>query len=339
MATTLNKTLPELSKLEPLDGNNYKRWSEKLLIFFEQLEVDYVLFNEPPADVVSNTTDVANSSNITATVIADDDAKKKFEKDNKTVRGHLLNHMPNTLFDLFINYKSVKVIWDSLEKKYDTDDGGKEVHEYENLTADVLNKGTEMCEILQPNVLLEKFSASWSDYRNQLKHKKKNLTLQKLISHMRTEEANRLKDEEAERLKDKIKSLSFNSSKANHVKSASTFEKDEFKGASRHLCANKELFYDFEKSTDGECVYMGNSTTAGVMGKGKVLLKLTSGKILALNNVMYVPSIRRNLDSSALLNKVGLKLVFESNKIVISCGGDFVGKGYLNGGLFVLNII
>ena len=52
---------------------------------------------------------------------------------------------------------------------------------------------------------------------------------------------------------------------------------------------------------------------------------------------MYVPSLRRNLISGALLNKVGLKLVTKADKIIISRGGDFVGKGYLSGGLFVLN--
>ncbi|KAH0729580.1 hypothetical protein KY290_000714 [Solanum tuberosum] len=238
----------------------------------------------------------------------------------------------------------------------------EQVHEYENLTVDVLNKDMKMCEIFQANVLLEKFPPSWSDYRNQLKHKKKNLTLQELISHMRTEEANRLKD--------KMEELSLNSSKANLVESSGTVVKDRFTGkhkkvskkehmkkknqfnkpeshiqkikgpcfvcgkvghrdakcyqrkgqyskqegqsdvqvhlaegnkvidvvvieanlvanktdwvldtsASRHFCVNKNLFHDFEESTDEECVYMGNSITAGVMGKGKVLLKLTSGK-------------------------------------------------------------
>lgn len=53
-----------------------------------------------------------------------------------------------------------------------------------------------MCEILQANVLLEKFPPSWSDYRNQLKHKKRDLSLQELINHMKTEEANRLKDKQ-----------------------------------------------------------------------------------------------------------------------------------------------
>lgn len=36
-----------------------------------------------------------------------------------------LNHMSNPLFDLFVNGKSVKVIWEKLEKKYDADDVGK----------------------------------------------------------------------------------------------------------------------------------------------------------------------------------------------------------------------
>ncbi|KAL2245992.1 UNVERIFIED_CONTAM: hypothetical protein Sindi_2867400 [Sesamum indicum] len=55
-------------------------------------------------------------------------------------------------------------------------------------------------------------------------------------------------------------------------------------GASRHFCSNKALFHELSDATDGECVFMGNSTTAGVLGKGKIFLKLTSGKTLALND-------------------------------------------------------
>ena len=50
----------------------------------------------------------------------------------------------------------------------------EQVSEYENLTSDFLNEDMKICEIFQANVLLEKFLPSWSDYRNQLKHKKKN---------------------------------------------------------------------------------------------------------------------------------------------------------------------
>nr|KYP65231.1 hypothetical protein KK1_011463 [Cajanus cajan] len=40
--------------------------------------------------------------------------------------------------------------------------------------------------------------------------------------------------------------------------------------------------------------------------------------MLALNNVLHVPSIRVNLVSIALLGKVGVKVSFESDKIVMT---------------------
>ncbi|KAL0317130.1 UNVERIFIED_CONTAM: hypothetical protein Sangu_2127300, partial [Sesamum angustifolium] len=407
---SISKALPDLSKLEPLDGTNYKRWSQKLLIFFEQLDVDYVLFmTAPEPDVHTETSSVA------LTPVAYGDAvnvRVKYDRDNKTVRG---------TGDDAGRKKYVVGKWLQFHM---TDDKPimDQVHEYENLVADVLSEGMKMCDVLQANVLLEKFPSSWSEYRNHLKHKKKDLNLQELISHMRTEEANRLKDKEISN-----SSISF---KANLVESSpsrkdrfqpkgkkfqkggqqKTFKgndgkiqktkvtcyccgklghkayqcfqrKDQQKpnykppsqprpqinlteqeeviaavvveanlmenkidwildtGASKHFCSNKELFQDFEEARDGECVFMGNSTTAGVLGKGKIFLKLTSGKTLALIDVLYVPSLRRNLIFGSLLNKAGLKIVLEANKVIITKNGDFVGKGYMLDGLFVLNTI
>ncbi|KAL0453364.1 UNVERIFIED_CONTAM: hypothetical protein Slati_1314500 [Sesamum latifolium] len=110
-------------------------------------------------------------------------------------------------------------------------------------------------------------------------------------------------------------------------------------GASRHFCSNKELFQELQEAHVDEYIFMGNSTTAEVLGKGKVFLKLTSGKTLTLNDVLYVPSLRRNLISGSLLNKAGLKIVLEADKVIITKNGNFVGKGYMMYGLFVLNTI
>nr|GFB60570.1 retrovirus-related Pol polyprotein from transposon TNT 1-94 [Tanacetum cinerariifolium] len=85
---------------------------------------------------------------------------------------------------------------------------------------------------------------------------------------------------------------------------------------------------------DGERIFMGNSQAARVLGKGKVLLKFTSGKSLALNNVLYVPSHCRNMVFESFLLKVGLKIVLEGDKVVITKNNDFVGKGYAVDGLF-----
>nr|GME15678.1 Retrovirus-related Pol polyprotein from transposon TNT 1-94 [Ipomoea batatas] len=109
-------------------------------------------------------------------------------------------------------------------------------------------------------------------------------------------------------------------------------------GASRHFCNDKSMFKTFNPITEGEQVFMGNSSVSEVSGKGKIELMLYSGKKLMLRDVLYVPSLRRNLISGALLNKAGIKLVFESNRLIMTLCGQFLGKGYLRGGLFVLDI-
>ena len=50
------------------------------------------------------------------------------------------------------------------------------------------------------------------------------------------------------------------------------------------------------------------------------------------------PSIKKNLISGSLLCRDGYKLVFESNKCILSKYGTFVGKDYESGGLFRLSL-
>ena len=84
---------------------------------------------------------------------------------------------------------------------------------------------------------------------------------------------------------------------------------------------------------------MGNSSTARVEGKRKVILKMTSRKELTLNDELHVPDIRKNLVSGSLLSKNGFKLVFESDKFILTKSGTYVGKGYLSNGLFKMNVM
>ena len=83
----------------------------------------------------------------------------------------------------------------------------------------------------------------------------------------------------------------------------------------------------FKLSDGEEQVYLGDSHSIPVMGKGKILLKLTSGKIFSLNNVLHVPNIRYNLIFIFVLGKAGVKVSFEGDKIVMTKNGVFVGKG------------
>ena len=110
-------------------------------------------------------------------------------------------------------------------------------------------------------------------------------------------------------------------------------------GATRHICSAKEAFATYTPVEYDEDLFMGNTATARIARTDKVMLKMTSGKVLTLNNVLHVPTIRKNLVSAALLVKNGFKCVLVSDKAVISKNEMFIGKGYLNEGLFKLNVM
>ena len=96
--------------------------------------------------------------------------------------------------------------------------------------------------------------------------------------------------------------------------------------ANVHVCVDASMFSSYQV-TGTPPVLMGNGSHAFVRGVGTVDLKFTSGKIVWLKNVHHMPSINKNLVSGSLLCRDGYKLVFESNKVVISKYGQFVGKG------------
>jgi hypothetical protein len=83
---------------------------------------------------------------------------------------------------------------------------------------------------------------------------------------------------------------------------------------------------------------MENGSHVHVLGVGMVNLKLTSGKTMRLKNVQHIPTIKKNLVSGSLLCRDGFKLVFESNKCVLSKYGNCIGKRYESGGLFHLSL-
>ena len=83
-------------------------------------------------------------------------------------------------------------------------------------------------------------------------------------------------------------------SQANMVTNSKNWAIDS--DATRHICAKRYAFTSYTSIGDDETVvFLGDSHTAQVLGKGKVMLKLTSRKTLALKDVMHVPNIRANV--------------------------------------------
>ena len=78
--------------------------------FLEQMEVDYKLFIN-----FANENDAFETANESAIITKKAELlmkkpRRNLRKTIKTVKGHLLNHIPNRPLDLFIATKPVKII-------------------------------------------------------------------------------------------------------------------------------------------------------------------------------------------------------------------------------------
>ncbi|GFZ16786.1 hypothetical protein Acr_26g0000560 [Actinidia rufa] len=83
-------------------------------------------------------------------------------------------------------------------------------------------------------------------------------------------------------------------------------------GATCHVTPHRSVFKTYEAVNGEKAVFIGNSSTSSVMGKGTVLLPLTSGKMLTLKDVHHIPGLRKSLVSVKKLDGHGFRVVFDS---------------------------
>uniref|UniRef100_A0A2N9FQW6 CCHC-type domain-containing protein n=1 Tax=Fagus sylvatica TaxID=28930 RepID=A0A2N9FQW6_FAGSY len=88
--------------------------------------------------------------------------------------------------------------------------------------------------------------------------------------------------------------------------------------ATRHIARNCELFVDLKEKQLGEHrVYMGNNTYSNVLGERRCKFSI-GDSVIVLNNVLYVPSIRRNLIFVLVLDEKGFEVKMKSGRVFIS---------------------
>ena len=108
MASVQELTL-NFMKLDKFLGVEFRRWQKKILILFTSLNVAYVISTPKPEEKDNESLEEARKRN-------------KWENDDFIYRGHILNSMCNSLFDIYQFYESAKILWDSLEDKYMSED-------------------------------------------------------------------------------------------------------------------------------------------------------------------------------------------------------------------------
>ncbi|GKE22405.1 pol polyprotein, partial [Tanacetum coccineum] len=438
-APATNTVANHAERPEKFNGQNFKRWQQKMFFYLTTLGLARFLKEtvpqvEPPAE--------GQSSNAQAV-----QAVEAWKHSDFLCHNYVLNGLIDPLYNVYCKTTTAKELWESLERKYKTEDAGtkkfvvarfldykmvdsknviSQVQDLQVLLHDIHAEGMTLSETFQVAAIIEKLPPSWVEFKNYLKHKRKEMSVEDLVVRLRIEEDNKLaqKDTYAPdsakanmvehagsssrsnskgKGKDKKKNDKKGKGKSEYLAPKAGIVKQKFQGtcyncdqpghraanckmpkrvnprqanmvdenvdmiamvsdvcamisevnlvgtnnsgwwidtgATRHVCADKSMFHSFRAVDNGQKLYMGNSATADIKGEGDVILKMTSEKELKLTNVLYVPEIRKNLVSGWLLNKFGFRLVFESDKFVLSKNQMYVGRGYAMNGMFKLNVM
>ncbi|GJU77745.1 zinc finger, CCHC-type containing protein, partial [Tanacetum coccineum] len=254
--------------------------------------------------------------------------RAKWDNDDYVCRGLIINGMFDPLFDIYHNVESSKELWDSLEAKYMAKDASSKkllvsnftnykitdsrpVMEQYNEVLGILGRFTQhtmnMDEAIKVSCVIDKLPPSWKDFKHTLKHKKEELTLVELGSHLRIEESLKKYGKNGY-IKRDCKGVNVgNKVNGSGTKCSVDGSSNSPKGATVHVCKDRCWFKTYESLNDGSILHMGNELTTLVYGRGCVDIRFSSVKIVSLFNVLHVPSIRKNLVSSSVLNNCGYK--------------------------------
>ena len=74
---------------------------------------------------------------------------------------------------------------------------------------------------------------------------------------------------------------------------------------------------------------MGDGTRVQVDFLGVVRLQLSIGNFLELQNVAYIPSIRRNLILVPILDRLGYNFIFRTRKVNLYQDSLLIGNGMI----------
>ncbi|GKF99560.1 retrovirus-related pol polyprotein from transposon TNT 1-94, partial [Tanacetum coccineum] len=75
-------------------------------------------------------------------------------------------------------------------------------------------------------------------------------------------------------------------------------------GGSFHMTPRRDFLFDF-KEFNGGTVFLGDNRACAIMGIGNVRVQMKDGLSFMLENVRYIPELKRNLISLGTLDREG----------------------------------
>ena len=187
-------------KLEKFNGLNFKRWQQKMFFYMTTLNLTRFLIEDAPK-LKEDEHDIQ--------VISAMDSWKHYDF---LCRNSVMNALTDSLYNVYLDKKTTKELWESLDQKYKTEDARakkfvvgrfldykmvdsktvvSKVQELQVILHEMRVEGMMLSETFQVVAIIQKLPPIWKDFKNYLKHKRKEMNTKDLIIRLRIEEDNR----------------------------------------------------------------------------------------------------------------------------------------------------
>ncbi|XP_016473600.1 uncharacterized protein LOC107795471 [Nicotiana tabacum] len=197
--TTPRSAMAPAEKLEKFSGMNFKCWQQKMFFYLTTLSQQRFISEDVP--VLGEETPDNERFVIT-------EAWKHFDF---LCKNYILSCLEDGLYNVYSIMETSKELWNSLEKKYKMEDAGlkkfvaskfldlkmvdnksviTQFQELQVIVHDLIAEGMVINEAFQVAAFIEKLPPMWKDFKNYLKHKRKEMTPEDLIVRLRIEEDN-----------------------------------------------------------------------------------------------------------------------------------------------------
>ncbi|GJU43447.1 hypothetical protein Tco_1200713 [Tanacetum coccineum] len=189
-APVTNTVANHAERPEKFNGQNFKRWQQKMFFYLTTLGLARFLKETVPQVAV-----------------------EAWKHSDFLCHNYVLNGLIDPLYNVYCKTTTAKELWESLERKYKTEDAGtkkfvvarfldykmvdsknviSQVQDLQVLIHDIHAEGMTLSETFQAAAIIEKLPPSWVDFKNYLKHKRKEMSVEDLVVRLRIEEDNML---------------------------------------------------------------------------------------------------------------------------------------------------
>ncbi|PHT41685.1 hypothetical protein CQW23_20539 [Capsicum baccatum] len=242
--TNAPPTMAPAEKPGKFSGIDFKRWQQKMFFYLTTLCLQRFTSEDAP-EVPEGTSDKDRFVIVEA-----------WKHSDFLCRNYILSGLQDDLYNVYSGTKTSKELWEALERKYKTEDAGikkflvarfldfkmidsksvvSQVQELQVIIHDLLAEGLIVNDAFQVAAIVEKLPPLWKDFKNYLKHKRKEMTVEDLIVRLRIEEDNKAAERRSKGNSTMngahiVEDGQNNSKKRKNVEHGSNHPKKKFKG-------------------------------------------------------------------------------------------------------------